>query len=180
MDNDTPTGEHQYRKPFTMIDSPRKFDRIVEIIETNQCDPARLIPILQQVQEFYRYLPEEVLTFIATSLALPSSHVFGVATFYAHFTLIPKGKHMCKLCDGTACHVRGSMPILEAMHKELNLSATKDTTDDMLFTVETVSCIGACGLAPALVIDDKTYGNVTPDEVVGILRDMQQANAAEA
>ena len=156
-----------------MPDSPRKFDRVVEILEFNQRDPARLIPVLQQVQDFYRYLPEEVLTFIATSLALPPSHVFGVATFYAHFTLVPKGKHMCKLCDGTACHVRGSMPILEAMHKELKLSATKDTTDDMLFTVETVSCIGACGLAPALVIDDKTYGNVTPEEVVGILREIR-------
>ena len=162
-----------------MPDSPRKFDRVVEILEFNQRDPARLIPVLQQVQDFYRYLPEEVLTFIATSLALPPSHVFGVATFYAHFTLVPKGKHMCKLCDGTACHVRGSMPILEAMHKELKLSATKDTTDDMLFTVETVSCIGACGLAPALVIDDKTYGNVTPDEVVGILREIRANTEAE-
>ena len=162
-----------------MPDSPRKFDRIVEIIENNKRDPARLIPVLQQVQDFYRYLPEEVLAFIATSLSLPASHVYGVATFYAHFTLVPKGKHMCKLCDGTACHVRGSMPILEAMHKELKLSATKDTTDDMLFTVETVSCIGACGLAPALVIDDKTYGNVTPEEVVGILREMRANSEAE-
>ena len=162
-----------------MTDSPRKFDRVVEIIEANHRDPARLIPILQQVQDFYRYLPEGILTFIAVTLALPPSHVYGVATFYAHFTLIPKGKHMCKLCDGTACHVRGSMPILEAMHKELNLSATKDTTDDMLFTVETVSCIGACGLAPALVIDDKTYGNVTPEEVVGILREMKANAEAE-
>jgi len=161
-----------------MTDSPRKFDRVVEILETNRRDPARLIPILQQVQDFYRYLPEEVLTFIATSLALPPSHVFGVATFYAHFTLVPKGKHSCKLCDGTACHVRGSMPILEAVHKELKLSETKDTTDDMLFTVETVSCLGACGLAPVLVIDDKVYGNVSPDESVKLIRDIK-ASAEE-
>jgi len=161
-----------------MTDSPRKFDRVVEILETNRRDPARLIPILQQVQDFYRYLPEEVLTFIATSLALPPSHVFGVATFYAHFTLVPKGKHSCKLCDGTACHVRGSMPILEAMHKELKLSETKDTTDDMLFTVETVSCLGACGLAPVLVIDDKVYGNVSPEESVKLIRDIK-ASAEE-
>jgi len=156
-----------------MTDSPRKFDRVVEILEINRRDPARLIPILQQVQDFYRYLPEEVLTFIATSLALPPSHVYGVATFYAHFTLVPKGKHMCKLCDGTACHVRGSMPILEALHKELKLSETKDTTDDMLFTVETVSCLGACGLAPVLVIDDKVYGNVSPEESVKLIRDIK-------
>jgi len=160
-----------------MTDSPRKFDRVVEILESNQRDPARLIPVLQQVQEFYRYLPEEVLTFIATSLALPPSHVFGVATFYAHFSLVPKGKHSCKLCDGTACHVRGSQPILEALHKELKLSNEKHTTDDMLFTVEAVSCVGACGLAPVLVIDDKVYGNVSPEEAVGLVREIRTSTA---
>ena len=162
-----------------MTDSPRKFDRIVEILELNHRDPARLIPILQQVQDFYRYLPEEVLTYIATSLALPPSHVFGVATFYAHFTLVPKGKHMCRLCDGTACHVRGSEEILHALHKELKLSDTKETTDDMLFTVETVSCLGACGLAPVLVIDDKVHGNVTPEQAVGFIQEIR-TSAAEA
>ena len=161
-----------------MTDSPRKFDRVVEILEANQRDHARLIPILQQVQDFYRYLPEEVLTFIATSLAIPPSHVYGVATFYAHFTLIPKGKHLFKLCDGTACHVRGSQPILEALQKELKLSDTKHTTDDMLFTVETVSCLGACGLAPVLVIDDKVYSNVTPEQAVDLIREIQ-ASAEE-
>ena len=161
-----------------MTDSPRKFDRVVEILESNRRDPARLIPILQQVQEFYRYLPEEVLTFIATSLALPPSHVFGVATFYAHFTLVPKGKHMCKVCDGTACHVRGSKPILEALHKELKLSNEKHTADDMLFTVEAVSCLGACGLAPVLVIDDKVHANASPEGAVGLIREIR-ASAAE-
>ena len=161
-----------------MTDSPRRFDRVVEILEANRRDPARLIPVLQQVQEFYRYLPEEVLTFIATSLALPPSHVFGVATFYAHFTLVPKGKHLCKLCDGTACHVRGSEHILSALQQELKLSDTKHTTDDMRFTVETVSCLGACGLAPVLVIDDKVYGNTTPEEAVRLFREVK-ASAAE-
>ena len=161
-----------------MTESPRKFDRVVEILESNRRDPARLIPILQQVQAFYRYLPEEVLTFIATSLALPPSHVYGVATFYAHFTLIPKGKHTCKVCDGTACHVRGSQPILEAVRKELKLSDEKHTTDDMLFTVEAVSCLGACGLAPVLVIDDKVYGNVAPAEAVSSIREIR-AGATE-
>ena len=170
-------NRHNNRSP-SMTDSPRKFDRVVEILESNRRDPARLIPILQQVQDFYRYLPEEVLTFIATSLALPPSHVFGVATFYAHFTLVPKGKHTCKLCDGTACHVRGSKPILEAMQKELKLTGEKHTTDDMLFTVEAVSCLGACGLAPVLVIDDKVHAGVSPEGAVGLIRDLR-ANAAE-
>lgn len=151
------------------LTTSRKFDKVCEILEKNNYDPARLIPVLQQVQDFYRYLPEEILTFIATSLSIPPSHVYGVATFYAHFTLQPKGKHMVKLCDGTACHVRGSMAILEALHGKLKLSATKQTTDDMLFTVETVSCLGACGLAPVLVVDEKVYGNIAPEEALAIV-----------
>ena len=153
----------------------RKFDRVVEILEENHHNPARLIPILQQVQEFYRYLPEEVLTFIATSLDLPPAHVYGVATFYAHFTLVPKGKHSFRLCDGTACHVKGSLPILEALWKELKLSEKKHTTDDMLFTVETVSCLGACGLAPVLVVDEKVYGSVTPEQAVTLAKEIKSA-----
>ncbi len=154
----------------------RKFSRVLEILEKNNNDPARLIPILQQVQEDYRYLPEEVLTFLATSLNLPPAHVYGVATFYAHFTLVPKGKHMVRLCDGTACHVKGSEKILHALYKELKLSDTKHTTDDMLFTVETVSCLGACGLAPVLVIDEKVHGKVEPEQAVALVREIK-ANA---
>ncbi len=151
----------------------RKFDRVVEILEENGRNPARLIPILQQVQDFYRYLPEEVLTFIATSLDLPPADVYGVATFYAHFTLVPKGKHSFRLCDGTACHVRGSEHILNALWKELKLSAEKHTTEDMLITVETVSCLGACGLAPVLVVDEKVYGTVTPEQAVALVKEIK-------
>jgi NADH-quinone oxidoreductase subunit E len=153
----------------------RKFDRVVEILELNHHEPARLIPILQQVQDFYRYLPEEILTFIATTLRIPPAHVFGVATFYAHFTLVPKGEHTCKLCDGTACHVRGSEHILSALRTELKLNDTgKNTTDDMKFTVETVSCLGACGLAPVLVIDEKVHSNVTPEKAIELVREINK------
>lgn len=147
----------------------RKFSRVMDILEKNEHDPARLIPILQQVQDDYRYLPEEVLTFIATSLDLPPAHVYGVATFYAHFTLIPKGKHIMRLCDGTACHVRGSEHILEALRTRLKLSEAKHTTDDMLFTVECVSCLGACGLAPVLVVDEAVHSKVTPEAALEIV-----------
>lgn len=166
------TAEHS-------TETTRKFDRVVEILEENKRDPARLIPILQQVQEFYRYLPEEVLTFIATSLALPPAHVYGVATFYAHFTLVPKGKHSFRLCDGTACHVRGSEHILTALRKELKLSETKHTTDDMLFTVETVSCLGACGLAPVLVVDEKVHSSVSPEQAVSLVKEIKAAEEGE-
>ncbi len=147
----------------------RKFEKVCAIIEKHGADPAKLIPILQEVQHEYRYLPEEVMTFVATSLGLSPAKVFGVASFYAHFALQPKGKYVVRLCDGTACHVKGSMNILTALQKRLGLDDKNPTTPDMLFTVETVSCLGACGLAPAMVINDMVYGQVTPEKAVGLI-----------
>ena len=140
----------------------RKIVKIFTILEKHGHKPSRLVPILQAVQEEYRYLPEEVLTYVATALDIPPARVFGVATFYSHFAIKPKGKHLVRLCDGTACHVKDSIPILDAIRKRLKLDAKKNTTDDMLFTVETVACLGACGLAPVLVIDEQVHGQVTP------------------
>lgn len=143
-------------------DSIRKFERVCQIMDENQRSPGRLIPILQSIQEEYRYLPEEILTLVATSLGLSPAKVFGVATFYSHFTLKPKGKYIIRICDGTACHVKQSDGILEALREELGLSGSATTTPDLLFTLETVSCLGACGLAPVLVINDDVYGQMTP------------------
>ena len=167
-------------KTATDSGTSRKFTQVCDILENNGFNPARLIPILQQVQDFYRYLPEEILTFIATSLDLPPAHVYGVATFYAHFTLVPKGKHNIRLCDGTACHVRGSEPILHALYKKLKLSDSKQTSDDMLFTVETVSCLGACGLAPVMVVDEKVHSKVTPERAIAIVEELIVAENAES
>jgi NADH-quinone oxidoreductase subunit E len=147
----------------------RKFERVCQILDKHDRDTARLIPILQEVQAEYRYLPEEVLTYIATSLGLPPARVYGVATFYAHFTLTPKGRYVVRLCDGTACHVKGSIDILDALRKRLALREGQTTTPDMLFTVETVSCLGACGLAPAMVINEDVHGQMTPDSAVAIV-----------
>ncbi|HBF33782.1 TPA: NAD(P)H-dependent oxidoreductase subunit E [Candidatus Sumerlaeota bacterium] len=147
----------------------RKFEKVCEILDQYGHDSSKLIPILQAVQEEYRYLPEEVLNFVATSLALPPARVFGVATFFAHFTLQPKGKHIFRLCDGTACHVRGSIPIYDALRKKVGLAAGKATTDDLMFTVETVSCLGACGLAPAVVLNDEVHGLMTPDSACALV-----------
>lgn len=138
----------------------RQFQQVMEIIEKNGRNKSRLIPILQQVQEAYRYLPPQVLTFVATALNMPVAEVYGVATFYAHFSLEAKGKYIIKVCDGTACHVKGSSKLLEALYDTLKLSANKHTTDDMMFTIEAVSCLGACGLAPVMVINEKVYGEV--------------------
>lgn len=143
----------------------RKFERVCAILEDHNFDKRKLIPILQAVQEEYRYLPEPVLTFIATSLDLSPARVYGVATFYAHFALKPKGKYVIKVCDGTACHVKDSMPIVDAIQKRLNVSEEHNTTDDMLITLETVSCLGACGLAPVVVVNEAVHSLMSPAKI---------------
>ena len=145
----------------TVNEKARQFTQVLDIIGKYNHDKRRLITILQEVQEEYRYLPQEVLTYIATALDMPVAEVFGVATFYAHFSLQAKGKYVVKVCDGTACHVKGSTKLLDVLKDKLKLSQEKHTTDDMLFTLEAVSCLGACGLAPVMVINDTVYGEVT-------------------
>ncbi|MBF0594023.1 MAG: NAD(P)H-dependent oxidoreductase subunit E [Candidatus Omnitrophica bacterium] len=152
----------------------RKFEKVCAIIEKHDSDPSKLIPILQEVQEEYRYLPEEVMTFVAMTLGLSPAKVYGVASFYAHFSLIPKGKHVIRLCDGTACHVKRSEGILNALHAKLGLSARMPTTKDMLFTVETVSCLGACGLAPVMVVNEKVYGQMSPEKAVAVVEEIMK------
>jgi NADH-quinone oxidoreductase subunit E len=151
------------------MEAMRRFERVCEIVDRNGRNSARLIPILQAVQEEYRYLPEEVLAFVATSLGISPARVFGVATFYSLFTLKPKGKYVVRVCDGTACHVKQSMDLHDAILKKLKLGPGKDSTADMLFTVETVNCLGACGLAPAMVVNDEVYGQLTPERASGII-----------
>ena len=150
----------------------RKFVKVFTILEKYERKPSRLVPILQAVQEEYRYLPQEVLTYVATALNVSPARVFGVATFYSHFAIQPKGKHIVRLCDGTACHVKDSVPILDAIRKRLGLDAKKATTEDMMFTVETVACLGACGLAPVVVVDDQVYGQMTPEGGVKLVEEI--------
>ena len=147
--------------------STSKLDSILEQFEYKK---SHLIAILQKVQEVYRYLPEDAMIYIGTKIeGLSPATVFGVATFYAQFSLDPKGKYEVKCCDGTACHVRGSMPVLNAIKARLNLEDGKFTTDDGLFSVETVSCLGACGLAPVVVINEKVYPQMTSDAIKVVL-----------
>lgn len=150
-------AQNQSAIDFTQIDS---------ILRDYEYKKSNLIAILQKVQEKYRYLPEETLIYIGTKIeGLSPATVYGVATFYAQFSLEPKGKYEVKVCDGTACHVRGSMPVLNALRSILNLKEGKFTSQDGLFTVETVSCLGACGLAPVMVINEKVYPQMTEDAV---------------
>ena len=141
-------------------------DRILGEIGCKQCNT---IAILQAIQEYYRYLPQEIFPYISEKMGVSEATIYGVATFYENFSLEPKGRYVIKVCDGTACHVRLSIPVLEALRKELGLSADKKTTDDLKFTVETVSCLGACGLAPVMIVNGEVYGRIKPDEVDAIL-----------
>ena len=147
------------------------FKKIDEIMAAYEYKKSNLIAILQQVQEVYTYLPEDAMTFIGTRIeGLSPATVYGVATFYAQFSLEPKGKYKIKVCDGTACHVRGSMSVLNAVKTKLGLGEKKMTTDDGLFSLEIVSCLGACGLAPVVVINDKVHPQMTSD-AIGIIID---------
>ncbi len=141
----------------------REIDKILESYEYKK---SYLIAMLQRVQEIYKYLPEDAMTYIGEKIDdLSPATVYGVATFYAQFSLEPKGKYEIKVCDGTACHVRGSMPVLNAIRNKLDLVEGKMTSDDGLFSLETVSCLGACGLAPVVVINDKVYPQMTSDAI---------------
>ncbi len=150
-----------------------------EILKRNGNDPSRLITILQQVQEVYKYLSKDVISYVATSLDVPVAHVYGVATFYAHFSLTPKGKHILRLCDGTACHVKKSHTLLERINQKLGLNEEKRTTDDLMFTLEQVSCLGACGLAPVIVVDEVVHGQSTPDRVEELIDEIIEKEKSE-
>ena len=154
------------------VESPHKIDtsKLDEIMASYDYKKSNLIAILQKVQEVFRYLPEEAMIYIGTKMeGLSPATVYGVATFYAQFSLEPKGKFEIKVCDGTACHVRGSMPVLNAIKARLDLTDGKMTTDDGLFSLETVSCLGACGLAPVVVINGKVYPQMTSDAIKIVL-----------
>ena len=157
----------------TLFEKQRKFQKVNEIVKEYDYKKSNLIAILQKVQESYRYLPEEIMTYIATVMNISPASVYGVATFYSQFSLDPKGKYEVRVCDGTACHVRKSMPVYDAIIKKLKLTGTKFTTADMKFSVETVSCLGACGLAPVVVINEKVYPQMTPDAINIIIDEIQ-------
>lgn len=157
--------------------SAASMSKVWSILEQYKYDPGKIIPILQEIQKEYRYLPEEVLTITATALGLSPARVFGVATFYSHFSLEPKGKYVIKICDGTACHVKGSGRLIETARKHLGLKEKEHSTKDLLFTLETVSCLGACGLAPAVVINDTVHGQVSEAELKQLIDDIREEEA---
>ena len=138
-----------------------------------------LIMILSDIQKEFGYVPLEVQEIVSQRTGISVAEIYGVVTFYSFFSLEPKGKYVIKICDSTACHVRRSIPILDRIRAELGLSAEKKTSDDLNFTVETVSCLGACGLAPVLTVNDVVYPAMTPDKASALLKELREelANA---
>ncbi len=147
---------------------------IDEILEAHGTDHGAIIAILQDIQEKYNYLPKEIFPYLADKMKFGEARIYGVATFYENFSLEPKGKYIIRCCDGTACHVRGSQPILDQLYEELGLSSSKHTTDDLTFTVETVSCLGACGLAPVITVNGKVYPAMTPIKVSELVKELKE------
>jgi NADH-quinone oxidoreductase subunit E len=149
-------------------------EELNEILSHYSGRKEELIPILQEAQEHFRYLPADVMQGIAKFLRIPESTVFGVSTFYAQFKLVPSGKRIARVCRGTACHVRGGARILREVEKQLGVKPG-ETTDDLEYTLETVACIGACALAPTMTLDKETYGQMTTKKVTEVFGDRAKA-----
>lgn len=148
-----------------------KYKELDEFISQNP-DPelpqGALIPVLHKAQELFGYLPRDVMDHVAEKLQVPTSYVYGVATFYSYFTLTPRGKHLVSVCMGTACYVKGAPAILQTIREQLRI-CTGETTEDGVFTLVETRCIGACGLAPVMTIGEDVYGRLTADQIPEIL-----------
>lgn len=150
------------------------YEKVDEIIAGYGTESRFLIPIIQDVQAQYRYLPPELLKYIAGKLHITEAKAYSVATFYENFSFDQKGKYVIKVCDGTACHVRRGTDVLDKLKEILELKPGQTTTKDMLFTVETVSCLGACGLAPVLTVNDNVHPAMTPDKVTDLINEIKK------
>lgn len=153
------------------------FSRLDEIISAHREKKGALIPLLQAVQGLDGYLSRPVLQYIASELGIPPAEVYGVATFYSIFRLQPQGKHIIRLCKGTACHVSDADGIKASLFENLGLALNESTTKDMQFTVVEVACLGCCSLAPVIMIDDQTFGKLSPEMIPGILDRFRDAGA---
>ena len=161
-----------------MTQSKNDFEEVNVIIDEAFLDKCIkkhgnfLIPILQDIQENYRYLPEECLIIVAERLQIPLIEVYGVATFYQSFSLIPKGEHIITVCLGTACYIRGGTNMVDVLTKELNVKPG-ETTKDKKFSLETVNCLGCCAIGPMVLIDDEYYGEMTPQKVIKLIKTLK-------
>lgn len=155
-------------------------EKTISIVQSHDCSTSNLIAILQDIQAACSYLSEESLTVVAEMLDVSVSSVYSVATFYENFSLEPKGRHIIKVCAGTACHVRKSGPIYDAIHEYLGLNDKRKTSSDGMFTLETVACLGACGLAPVMTVDGEVYPKMAPDAAIALLEEIRAKEGQSA
>lgn len=148
--------------------TPQVISMVDKVIEHYRNRPGSLIPVLEECQGIVGYLPIELQEYIGKALNIPGSTVYGVVTFYSFFSMVPKGRHTIKVCKGTACYVRGIAEVLNRLQSSYDMEVG-ETTEDRRFSLEVVRCVGSCGLAPVVVVDDVTHGGVTPDSAVKIL-----------
>ena len=151
-----------------MSDRNEKFEKLAQVIQDHKEQKGALMPVLQEAQNIFGCVSEDVQKIIAEGLGVTRSEVYGVATFYSQFSLQPKGEYVCGVCLGTACYVKGSQAVLDKLCEELEIQPG-DTTKDGKFTVQATRCLGACGLAPVMMINDDVFGRLTPAEIPGIL-----------
>ncbi|MBP3540244.1 MAG: NADH-quinone oxidoreductase subunit NuoE [Clostridia bacterium] len=155
-----------------MSNNTEKFEQLAKVIEEHKDQKGGLMPVLQEAQAIFGCVPLDVQEIIAEGLNVTLSEVYGVATFYSQFSLEPKGEYVCGVCLGTACYVKGSQKVLDKLASELNIEVGR-TTPDGKFTIQATRCLGACGLAPVMMINDEVYGRLTPEEIPGILAKYQ-------
>ena len=153
---------------LTSEEKQQKLDELNEFIAHHKDDKGALMPVMQKAQELFGYLSLEIQSVIAEALNVPVAEVYGVATFYAQFSLEPKGAYVIGVCTGTACYVKGAQAVLEKVENELNIPTGK-TTKDGKFTIQATRCLGCCGLAPVMTINDDVYGRLKPEDIPGIL-----------
>ena len=146
-----------------------------QILEKYYREKGSIISILQDVQDAFGYIPEDVVFWLADKLNIPASHFYGVTTFYAQFYLKPRGKNIITACCGTACHVKGAGPMINKVTTDLGLDEGEGTTEDNQFTFETVACVGACSIAPVLIINKKVYGSMSPEKASKALKEFKKS-----
>lgn len=155
-----------------------KLKELGDYIESLNRAEGELINILREAQEIFGYLPSDVQLFIARKLGIPAAKVYGVATFYSYFTMTPRGKHVISICLGTACFVKGADKIVDEFRKQLNIKEGT-TSEDGMYTIDSIRCVGACGLAPVVIVDGKVHGRVTPQDVAAIIAEIGKEGQQE-
>jgi NADH-quinone oxidoreductase subunit E len=160
---------------WNLAKSVPQYSKIDKIIESYSCEELALIAILQEIENLYGYLPDWALRHVSEKLNVPMTQVYGVASFYDAFHLTPRGKHLIRVCLGTACYLRGSARVLEAVERELDIK-DGETTPDLQFSIQSVRCLGACALAPVMIVGERYFDKMTPTKVRGVLKRMQGKN----